>query len=102
MESCFIRKLGFLDRAQKKLPKIPFSLGLWILFKNQIKPRTQGVKFHSNREHVWSGPVGVLCQAIVVSNSHVDIVSAELHRVAPDIVPEWNQGEALPCMQTII
>ncbi len=41
-----------------------------------------------NREHVWSGPVGVFCQAIVVKNSHVDIVSAELHRVAPDFVPD--------------
>ena len=57
---------------------------------------------HSNREHVWSGPVGVFCQAIVVKNSHVDTVSAELHRVAPDFVPEGNQGQALPCMQTII
>ncbi|MFN9902821.1 MAG: hypothetical protein ACK55Z_29385, partial [bacterium] len=50
---------------------------------------------HSNHEHVWSGPVGVFCQAIVVKNSHVDTVSAELHRVAPDFVPEGNQGEAL-------
>ncbi len=40
----------------------------------------------------WSG----------VKNSHFDTVSAELHRVAPDFVPEGNQGEALPCMQTII
>ena len=51
------KKVRFFRPCPKKLPKIPFSLGLWILFKNQIKPRTQGVKFHSNREHAWSGLV---------------------------------------------
>jgi hypothetical protein len=38
----------------RSLPKILFSLGLKIFFKNQLKPRTQGMKSHSNHKHVWS------------------------------------------------
>jgi hypothetical protein len=56
-----VRKLVFQLRS---LPKIPFSLGLRILFKNQLKPRTQGVKSHSNHKHVWSidqSSLGVFC-----------------------------------------
>jgi hypothetical protein len=67
---------------------------MWILFKNQIKPRTQGVQIslQPRTRLVWPTLlVGVFCQAIVVRNSHVDITSAKLHRVAPDIVPEGNQ-----------
>jgi hypothetical protein len=83
---------------------MPFSLGLWILFKNQIIPRTQGVKFLSNRKHVWSinqSVFGRFFQVMGVGNCHFDTVSVGLHWVAPDIVPEGNQCEALPCMQTI-
>jgi hypothetical protein len=75
---------------------------LWILFKNQIKPRTQGVKLHSNREHFSKNKFGVFCWVLVAGDGRVDTVSAELHWVAPDFVPEENQCEALPCMQTII
>jgi hypothetical protein len=46
------KKVSFFQL--RSLPKIPFSLGLRILFKNQLKPRTQGVKSHSNHKHVWS------------------------------------------------
>jgi hypothetical protein len=56
----------------------------------------------SRCEHFSKNKLGVFCWVLVAGDGRVDTVSAELHWVAPDFVPEENQCEALPCMQTII